>query len=202
MGSAAGAVLLAAALFGGSVAMSDSSTPGRKVTIPPTPPTKAEPDTTVPDTASPTVPAMVTISLASPRITAAAPTTQHGTARKPVYAEGVPQVRVMPRAGKAGDRLRVDGYGFTGEQWAAPNAPLWLVAQSGCGLYAPTKHSLRVSPGGHLSGELTVPARGECRQSDRSDEPVLAGRYRIAFSCTACFIGSLEVTTSRSPAAT
>jgi hypothetical protein len=105
----------------------------------------------------------------------------------------VPQVKVSPSRAKVGARVRVEGYGFTGDQWTAPNAPLWLALDGGCGLYAQAEHTLRVASGGRLAGELTVPARGACRQSDRGDEPVVAGRYRIAFSCTACFIGELTV---------
>jgi len=111
-----------------------------------------------------------------------------------VYVDGVPQVKATPAAGKVGARIRVEGYGFTDEHWAAPGAPLWLALEGGCGLYAEAEHTLRVSPDGRLAGELTIPARGSCRQSDRDDEPVAAGRYRIAFSCTACFIGELRVT--------
>jgi len=113
-----------------------------------------------------------------------------------VLVNGVPQVEATPRTVKAGARVRIEGYGFTGEQWAAPNAPLWLVLDGGCGLYAQAEHSVRATSGGRLAGEITVPARGTCPQSDRDDEPVVAGRYRIAFSCTACFIGELRVMAS------
>lgn len=54
--------------------------------------------------------------------------------------------------------------------------------------------SVRVTADGHLSGEFTVPAGGECRQSDVGDAVVVAGSYRIVYACTACTVGTFEVT--------
>ena len=144
--------------------------------------------------------AAATTAAARPATTAPAPTRRH--ANTPVYVNGVPQVKAVPGTARVGARVRVEGYGFTGAQWAAPNAPLWLALSGGCGLYAQAEHSLRVTSGGRLAGELTVPAGGECPQSDRGDVPVVAGRYRIAFSCTACFIGELKVVASPRSATT
>ena len=109
------------------------------------------------------------------------------------YKDGVPQVIVTPGAGKAGDRVRVEGSGFTDAQWQGPGKMLWLAGSGGCGVSAQAEHTIRVTADGRLSGELTVPARGTCPQSDVGDAPVVAGRYRIAFACTACFVGTFEV---------
>jgi len=192
------AALVAATLFGGSVAVGGEATgkaADATVVRPPPSVVEAEPSTAATPTAlvAPTAPE-VTSKLRTP--TAQAPAKAKG--KVPRHVDGVPQVKATPGAAKVGDRVRVEGYGFTGEQWAAPNAPLWLALDGGCGLYARAESTLRVTAGGRLVGELTVPARGECRQSDRSDEPVVACRYRIAFSCTACFIGELKVVASPS----
>ena len=115
--------------------------------------------------------------------------------RAPTYVEGVPQVRASPPRGPVGTRVHIEGDGFTDEQWKASGTTLWLTGSpSGCALYAEAAHTVRVTAGGHLSGDFTVPAQGVCRQSDIGDAPVAAGRYTIAFQCTACFVGDFEVT--------
>ncbi len=196
-GAAAG-ILLAATVLGGSVALAfaatDSSTNAAATS--PSAPVETEPSTTAAPT---TVAADAPTTVATPTVaggptTTTAPTAKKPRATAPVYVGGVPQVRATPGAGRVGARIRVEGYGFSGEQWAAPDAPLWLALEGGCGLYAEARHTLRVTGDGRLAGEITIPAAGACRQSDMDDEPVVAGRYRIAFSCTACFIGEVRVT--------
>ncbi len=199
---AGAAVLVVATVFGGSVAL------GRGTSEPGTKPAAAGPSTTVgepitsavPLAEGETVPAVETSTVRSRPTTTAAAGRPKVRAKAPVYVDGVPQVKATPDAGKVGSRIRVEGYGFAGEQWEASGSSLWLAQVGGCGLYAQAEHNVRVTPDGRLAGELTVPARGSCRQSDRDDEPVTAGRYRIAFSCTACFIGELRVTSAPSSA--
>lgn len=118
-----------------------------------------------------------------------------GTAVKPVVVNGVPQVTVSPSRATVGTRVRIEGTGFTDEQWQARSAPLWLAEKSGC-LYAQAQHTVTVSGAGRLTGELTVPAVGNCRMSDVGERAVTGGSYRIVFACTACTIGELEVTTT------
>ena len=195
-GAAAG-VLLAATVIGGSVALAFAATGSstKPAATSPPPLVGTEPSTTaVPTTVAADAPTTVGTPSAGGPTTTAAPIAKKSRAAAPVYVGGVPQVKATPGAGKVGARIRVEGYGFSGEQWAAPNAPLWLALDGGCGLYAEARHTLRVTGGGRLAGEITIPAAGACRQSDMDDEPVVAGRYRIAFSCTACFIGEVRVT--------
>lgn len=192
------AVTLVVAVFGTSVALA-RDTSGTTSTAPSsadlTPPsTVPTPTTTSTPTTASTPTAVATPEAAgSPTPPPTSAVAKRARANRPVLVDGVPQVKVTPGAARVGARVRVEGFGFTAEQWAAPNAPVWLALASGCGLYAQAQHSLRVVSGGRLAGEITVPARGECRQSDRADEPVPAGRYRIAYSCTGCFIGEIKV---------
>ena len=65
-----------------------------------------------------------------------------------------------------------------------------------CSLYADVQHTIAVSAAGRLTGEFVVPATGNCRMTSIGDAPVVAGTYRLAFTCTACFIGRFEVTSS------
>ena len=121
--------------------------------------------------------------------------------RTPVIVNGVPQAKASPTRGAIGTRVQLDGYGFTEAHWKAADASLWLSgSQSGCALYASAQHSVRVTADGHLSGDFTVPGRGECRQSDVADAAVGNGSYTIVFQCTACSIGTFEVTGSGPPA--
>lgn len=196
-----GATLAVAALLGSSVALA-RGTNGTTPAAPPSavrtpPPTVPIPTTGSTPTTASTPEAAADRPTPKPTTTAA----RKAAADRPVLVDGVPQVKVTPGAAKVGSRVRVEGYGFTARQWASPNAPLWLALPGGCGLYAQAQHSLRVTSGGRLAGEITVPAQGECPQSDRGDEPVTAGRYRIAFSCTACFIGEIRVVASPSATA-
>lgn len=194
---AGAAALVATLLLGGSIALSLGGAEPAATDLATQPPPSVEvtePSTTAVPT---TVPSAPSTGVAPAR----GPTTTQVRAPAPVYVDGVPQVKATPASGKVGSRVRVEGLGFTDQQWANPNDSLWLVLDGpGCSLYAEARHSLRVSPGGRLAGEFTVPARGDCRQSDRGDVPVVAGRYRIAYSCTVCFIGEFRVTSS--PAAT
>lgn len=114
---------------------------------------------------------------------------------EPRHVDDIPQVTPTPGAGVAGDRIRLVGSGFTDGRWTTPNGPLWLVSgETGCALYAPAEHTLTVDADGVLTGHLTVPSSGGCRMSIIGELPVEAGTYLIAFQCTVCFIGEVEVT--------
>lgn len=172
---AAGLVVLGACSSG-----SDGSLPLRT-----TPTTVAETTTTTGEPGSETTPAP-------------SPTTP---SRKPVYVNGVPQATATPTRGAIGTRVHLDGYGFTEAHWKGAGASLWLSgSQPGCALLASAQHSVRVTADGHLSGDFTVPARGECRQSDVAGAAVGNGSYTIVFQCTACSIGKFEVTGAGPPA--
>ena len=80
--------------------------------------------------------------------------------------------------------------------WKARSAPLWLAETTGCNLYARAEHTISVSASGRLTGDFVVPTTGNCRMSDIGERPVTSGSYRIVFTCTACAIGELEVTTT------
>lgn len=112
-----------------------------------------------------------------------------------LYVNGVPQVTPTPGQGVVGTRVHVEGEGFTDEQWRGSGKGLWLSGRRvGCDFAASAQHTIKVSPDGHLSGDFVVPSSGECRQSDVAEAPVVAGTYRLAYSCTACFVGSFVVT--------
>jgi hypothetical protein len=109
-------------------------------------------------------------------------------------------VTASPARGAIGDKIHIEGSGFTDVHWKAQGASLWLSGNlPGCVLYASAQHSVRVTADGYLSGDFTVPARGDCRQSDVGEAAVVAGSYNIVYSCTACTIGKLEVTGGAPP---
>lgn len=159
---------------------------------------------TAPDTST-TTPTTLPVTSTTPTTTAttAAPATTRPAAATtstapPRLVNGIPQVTVTPASAPVGGRVRIEGTGFTDPMWRAPAPPLWLAEKSGCNLFAQADHSITVTAAGRLSGEFTVPAAGACRMSDLGERPVMAGSYRIAFTCTACSIGELDVTTSAS----
>lgn len=113
---------------------------------------------------------------------------------------GVPQVTASPSAARPGTRVHIEGDGFGEATWRQPEPLLWLAARQGpCALMAETSHTVRVSDVGHLSGDFTVPSMGVCRQGDNVDVLLPAGRYAIAYQCTACFIGEIEVIAPAEP---
>ena len=153
-------------------------------TVPPT--SAASATTTMPRPTTDTTRVRVTTT-AAPRVTTV-------PSRQPVLVDGVPQVTAAPARAGVGARVRVEGYGFTDQQWKSPGS-LWLTASpGGCALYAEAEHTVRVGGDGHLSGDFVVPATGVCRMSDVADAPVTAGTYTIAYGCTACFVGTFVVT--------
>ena len=164
----------------------------------------AAPLGTVPSTtvAPATTTTEVTIAVTTPETTRVRTTTtvRRGsttTTVRPnaVFVNGVPQVTPTPAEGGVGTRVRVEGDGFTDEQWRGSGKDLWLSGRRvGCDFMASARHRIRVSADGHLSGDFVVPANGECRQSDAAEAPVVAGTYKLAYSCTACFVGSFVVT--------
>ena len=165
----------------------DGDTEGA-VTLRTVPPTSAAPSTTT------TAPPTTETTRARASTTVAPRVTTTVSAREPVLVDGVPQVKATPARAAVGTRVHVEGYGFTDQHWKSPST-LWLTASpTGCALYAEAEHTVRVTADGHLSGDFVVPARGECRMSDVGDAPVTAGTYTIAYACTACFVGTLQVT--------
>lgn len=158
-----------------------------------------------PTASSTTVAPVTTTTVAPVTTTTAAPgTTTRGrrgstttTTVRPnaVFVDGVPQVTPTPAQGMVGTRVHVEGEGFTDEQWRGPGKGFWLSGRRvGCEFVASAEHTIKVSAGGRLSGDFVVPANGECRQSDVAEAPVVAGTYKLAYSCTACFVGSFVVT--------
>ena len=155
---------------------------------------------------APTTTTTVPVTSTAPSTTAAtvAPTTTRPGAgattstAAPRLVNGVPQVTATPARAPVGGRVRIEGTGFPDPMWRAPAPSLGLAEKAGCNLFAQADHSITVTAAGRLSGEFTVPAAGNCRMSDLGERPVMAGSYRIAFTCTACSIGELEVTTSAS----
>ena len=146
----------------------------------------------VPTTASTTTSIPVTTTSAP----AATTTTAAGTATtaRPRVVDGVPQVTATPARATVGQRVRIEGTGFTDSMWRAADAPLWLAgARQGCDFFARANHTVTVSAAGRLAGELTVPEAGDCRMSGPGGL-LVSGSYRIVFACTACTIGELEVT--------
>ncbi len=156
-------------------------------------PVPTAPTTTTTAAVTSTTPA-TTATTVAPTTTRPAATATSSTAA-PRLVNGVPQVTATPARAPVGGRVRVEGTGFTDPMWRASAPPLWLAEKAGCNLFAQADHSITVTAAGRLSGEFTVPATGHCRMSDLGERPVTAGSYRITFTCTACSIGELEVTT-------
>lgn len=160
--------------------------------VPTAPTTTAPPATTTSSTAPPQVSTTRPPAIAAPATTAAPTTTI-----KPVLVGGNPQVTVTPARAAVNAVVSIEGTGFTDEMWKARGVSLWLAGTaSGCNLYAEAQHSVTVSAGGRLTGTFTVPTTGNCRMSDLPPRGVPSGTFRIAYSCTACFIGELEVVVS------
>ncbi|MFN2507037.1 MAG: hypothetical protein ABR540_22975 [Acidimicrobiales bacterium] len=108
----------------------------------------------------------------------------------------LPIVSPAPSRGPVGTQVRIEGQGFVGDPWQAADPTLWLAGNVGtCNLYAAAEHTVRVDGEGRLAGEFTVPATADCRMDpDGRQFPVQPGSYQIVFSCTACVIGTFEVT--------
>jgi hypothetical protein len=156
---------------------------------------------TAPSTTTSTTVEVTTTTAApapSTTVTTGRPAAATTTTVGPRLVDGIPQVTATPARAPIGATVRVEGTGFTDPMWRAAAPTLWLAERTGCNLFAPATHSITVSSAGRLTGEFTVPAAGACRMSDRGEQPVMAGSYRIVFACTACSIGELEVTTSAS----
>jgi hypothetical protein len=157
-------------------------------------PTAPSTTTTVPVSSTTPTTTATTVAPTTTRPAAAATT----STAAPRLVGGIPQVTATPARAPVGGRVRIEGTGFTDAMWRAPAPPLWLAEKAGCNLFAQAEHSITVTAAGRLAGEFTVPATGNCRMSDLGERPLTAGPYRIAFTCTACSIGELEVTTPAS----
>lgn len=164
-------------------------------------PTAAPSTTAEPTTTTTTEAPVARTSTTTSGVTTSRPPTTSGvtTTAKPVIVDGVPQVTATPSRAAVGARVRLEGNGFTDEMWQARGTTVWLAGKTGCNFYASAQHTITVTAAGRLTGELTVPSIGNCRMSDIYERPVTSGSYRIAFTCTACFIGELEVTTTAGP---
>jgi len=160
--------------------------------VPTAPSTSVEPATTTTVTGPSTT--IAGVSTTRPR------TTTPTTSVQPVKVDESPQVVATPSGAPVGARVTIAGSGFTDENWRAPNVSLWLVGgPSGCYYFAEAEHAVTVSSAGRLTGSFVVPAVGTCRFGTGADMPVQAGSYKIVYQCTACIIGTFEVT--ESPAA-
>ncbi len=116
--------------------------------------------------------------------------------REPVYRDGVPQVTASPTRAPAGTRVRLDGYGFTGDPWQDGGGYLALSDPRDlgeCVVFAEADHDLTVTPDGHLSGSFVVPAKGVCRHSTGEVHLGAGGRYDIELRCATCRIGTFTV---------
>ncbi len=114
--------------------------------------------------------------------------------RPPVYSnDGVPQVIVRPESAEVGSRVRIDGYGFSDESFAAPAALYLIGGPETCVLYAQAENTVTVREDGYLSGEFIVPALGECVLGG-AEVLVFAGHYYIGFGDGTDIIGEFNVT--------
>ncbi len=145
-----------------------------------------------PETTTTTAPAPATTTTVVRSTTTARPAPT--TTVRPGVVDGVPQVTATPARAAVGARVRIEGTGFTEQRWRS-GGTLWLTRTGSCALYAEAEHTITVSAAGRLTGDFVVPSSGNCRM-DTMEAPVTAGSYRIAFACTACFIGAVEVTSS------
>lgn len=108
-----------------------------------------------------------------------------------------PAAAATPARAAVGDMVRLEGGGFVGEPWNAEDAPLYLVGGSDdCALYAIAHDTLVVDDQGRLGGSFVVPGIGDCRMAGR-EAAVTPGRYQLAYSCTACVVGEIEVVAAR-----
>lgn len=156
------------------------------------------PTTTTTSVAEPAT-TTTTTAPAAPATTSVRPVAT--TLPAPVVVDGIPQVRATPARASVGDRVRIEGTGFTAENWKTANLPLWLSAmEAPCALYAETNASVTVTADGRLSGSFTVPASGHCRQSDIDEMPLVSGRYHLNFQCTVCRIGQIQIDAPPPPA--
>lgn len=152
-----------------------------------------------PSTTSSTAVSETTTTTEAPRVSVTTATTRVTT--PPPQTSTDPRVVASPTRGAPETRVSIAGEGFTPENWRATSGPLWLAGgPSGCDFFAEADHDVRITAEGHLSGSFVVPSHGNCRQSSREYEPVLAGHYRIVYQCTACTIGEFDVTVSAPPA--
>ncbi|MBA2496218.1 MAG: hypothetical protein H0V33_03835 [Acidimicrobiia bacterium] len=111
----------------------------------------------------------------------------------PATADGAPSLVVSPARAAVGATVSVEGDGFLGDPWNATDAPLYLVGGGdGCALHAVADADVQIDGDGHLVGDFVVPAIGDCRMSE-IQAPVAPGRYQLAYACTACFVGEIEV---------
>lgn len=133
--------------------------------------------------------------------TSTVPAAATTTLPRPVYVDGIPQVRVTPTRASVGTRVRIEGTGFTDQQWKPPGGTLWLSAiEAPCALVAETDATVTVTADGRLTGSFVVPPFGACRQSDVLEMRLVGGRYYLNFQCTVCRIGVLEIDAPPAPA--
>ncbi len=104
-----------------------------------------------------------------------------------------PTAVATPGRAAVGDTVHLRGDGFTGDPYDAEDAPFYLVGGTdGCALYAMARDTLVVDDDGRLSGTFVVPATGDCRMAGR-EAAVTPGKYELAYACTACIVGEIEV---------
>ncbi len=126
--------------------------------------------------------------------------------REPVYVNGIPQVTATPSRATAGNRVELDGVGFTDETWGPGNGAgnnLWLSVAPGqpaCYLVAAADNDVQVDEIGHLTGGFTVPPTGVCRFTATEEMSTAGLEFQIAYRCTPCFIGTFGVVQPSIPA--
>lgn len=142
--------------------------------------------------AGPTTSTSTTISRASH----STPTFTPAAGSEVVPPNQMPAAHANPGTAAVGDTVRLQGNGFVGDPWNAEDAPLYLVGGGDdCDLYAMARDTLVVDDHGQLSGTFVVPSTGDCRMAGR-EAAVSPGRYQLAYSCTACIVGEIEVVTA------
>ena len=104
-----------------------------------------------------------------------------------------PTAVATPSRAAVGDTVHLQGEGFTGDPYNAEDAPLYLVGGTdGCALVRDGSRHVVVDDNGRLSGTFVVPATGDCRMAGH-EAAVTPGNYELAYACTACIVGEIEV---------
>lgn len=115
---------------------------------------------------------------------------------------GFPPVAVSPDHGPIGSRVSLVGDDFVRSEWrdvvranAGGGYGVFLIKDlpDGCELIAGARFDLQVDASGHLTSDLTVPERGQCFQTERT-ERVRPGAYRVGIGCHACEVATFKVT--------
>lgn len=116
----------------------------------------------------------------------------------PSTTDTEPRVTASPASGPVGSRVRIEGEGFTGDEWRAllgndPGYGISLLRTIGdCELIAGGAEQIRLDSEGHLEADFIVPRQGSCFQGDRQ-AAVIPGDYDIIVLCHGCLFGRFRV---------